>query len=72
MSLVFHLVPFLSRMCPSDTYKIWKKGKEPLASDTQYVTHIPLHSLRHNSSSRYQSSGLPAPDLAERKPLVHL
>lgn len=36
------------------------------------VTHMPLLPLRHNSSSRHQSSWLPAADLAERKPLLHL
>jgi hypothetical protein len=40
-------VPFLSRLCPSDTYKIWKKGAT-VRVDTTLVGFQNLQWLRGN------------------------
>lgn len=59
------LVPLLSRMCPSDTYKIWKKGLCCGCFNSYDVMMVSLS--RHQRSRGHHTDRVPAVQLVERQ-----
>ena len=56
-SCFFSTVPFLSRVCPSDTYKIWKKGTQ-VRVDTTLIGFDNMQWLRGDQSFMFNVTGL--------------
>lgn len=54
--LPFHLVPLVSKICPSDTYKVWKSGQN-LRVDTTLLGFDHMTWQRGNRSFVFRGQG---------------
>lgn len=54
--LSFHLVPLVSKICPSDTYKVWKSGQN-LRVDTTLLGFDHMTWQRGNRSFVFRGQG---------------